>query len=585
MPLSIANQNLRIVSISKYWETTRISINGHGLILGLCTLLLIYLTAVPLFTLLYGSILTLPIGEPDNSLTLQNYIDAYFDKDLLPLLTNSLAFSIGSTLLAFVIGTYLAWINERTNTPFKRVFVLVALIPFIIPGVLNTIAWILLLSPKIGIVNLGVKQLFNLQSSPVNVYSLGGMIWVEGIHSYPLVFVLMSAAFRNMDTTLEEAALTSGSGTFATFRAITLPLMYPAVLSVLLIKFVRGMETFEVPAFIGLPAKIHVFTSKIYLATHQYPPSQGMAGAYAVILLAISVLGVFLYQRFTRGEQRYATVTGKGYRPRVIDLGLWKYFVAATALIIFFIAVALPTLVLLWASFIPYYGIPSAKLAANATLENYKYVLNYPLAGQAFRNSFYLSVGSATVVMLLTSVIAWITVKSKIRGRAILDTIAFIPIAVPGIVVGLSLLWFYLVVPIPIYGTIWILLVAYVTKYVPIGIRASSAAMIQIHNELEEASLTSGGSWIQTFRRVLLPLLMPGLVAGWIYISVISLRELSTSILLYSHDTTVVSILAFDLWDTGQYNYVAALGIIMIIVLIAMVAIARLVGGRLGIAE
>ncbi|MEX0802639.1 MAG: iron ABC transporter permease [Candidatus Binatia bacterium] len=583
--MSTVNQSIPLISRIKSWEITREYISGQSLILVGCTLLLIYLTAIPLGTLLYGSILTLPIGEPENSFTVQNYIDAYIDKELLPLLGNSLSFAIGSTLLAFLIGTYLAWINERTNTPLKKVFMVVALIPFIIPGVLNTIAWILLLSPKIGLINLGLKEIFNLQSSPLNIYSMWGMIWVEALHSYPLVFVLMSAAFRNMDTTLEEAALTSGSSTLATLRRITLPLMYPAALGVLLIKFVRGMEGFEVPAFIGLPANIHVFTSKIYLATRQFPPAHGTAGAYAVILLAISILGVFLYQKFTRGEQRYATVTGKGYRPRVIDLGHWKYVTFASAFVIFLLAVALPMLILLWASFIPYYGIPSAKLVASLTLDNYKYVLNYPTAVDAFRNSFYLSVGSATFVMLLTSLIAWITVKSKIPGRAILDTVAFIPIAVPGIVLGLSLLWFYLIVPIPIYGTIWILLLAYVTKYMPIGIRASSASMIQIHKELEEASFASGGSWLQTFGRVILPLLMPGFIAGWIYISVISLRELSTSILLYSHDTIVVSILAFDLWDTGQYNYVAALGIIMVIVMIAMVYFARIVGGRIGIAE
>jgi iron(III) transport system permease protein len=223
-------------------------------------------------------------------------------------------------------------------------------------------------------------------------------------------------------------------------------------------------------------------------------------------------------------------------------------------------------------SFIPYYGVPSRELAARMTLANYQYILNYPMAATAFKNSFYLSVGSATLVMLLTSVIAWITVKTKLPGRAFLDSMAFIPIAMPGIVLGVSLIWVYLTLPIPIYGTIWVLLLAYMTKYIPYGIRAAPASMIQINKEkeLEEASLTAGGTWFQTFRNIILPLLMPGFTAGWIYISIIALRELSTSILLYSYNSTVLSIMAFDLWEGGQYTYVCALGVMMVALLVAM---------------
>jgi iron(III) transport system permease protein len=559
--------------------------NSQTLILIGCSLFVTYLAGVPLIMLLYGSIRSAPIGEPGAAYTIQNYIKAYFDREFYLLFWNSLKFAVGTCVLSFLIGTYLAWMNERTNTPLKRLFVVMALIPFIIPGILSTIAWILLLSPKIGLINLALVQMLGLNSSPFNIYSMGGMIWAEAIHLYPLVFLLMSAAFRNMDTSLEEAALTAGSSTLATFWRITLPLMRPAMFSVLLIMFIRGIEAFEVPALVGVPAKISVFTSKIFLAIHQFPSDFGLAGAYAVTLLAISTVGVLIYQKVTRREERYATVTGRGYRPRVIDLGPWKYATCVSAFFIFFLAVILPVFVLLWSSFIPYYGVPSAELMAKLTLSNYKYILNYPLALTAFKNSLYLSVGSATLVMLLTSVIAWITVKSKIPGRIFLDNMAFIPIAMPGIVLGVSLIWVYLTLPIPIYGTIWVLLLAYITKFMPYGIRAASASMIQINKELEEASLASGGTWLQTFRKVLLPLLMPGFVAGWIYISIISLRELSTSILLYSYNSTVLSIMAFDLWEGGQYTYVTALGVLMVLLLIVMAYVARKLGARVGIAE
>jgi iron(III) transport system permease protein len=460
-----------------------------------------------------------------------------------------------------------------------------ALIPFIIPGILSTIAWILLLSPKIGLINLVVKNALGLESAPFNIYSMGGMVWAEAIHLYPLVFLLMSASFRNMDTSLEEAALTAGSSTFTTLRKVTLPLMRPAMFGVLLVMFIRGIEAFEVPALVGVPAKISVFTTKIFLAIHQFPSDFGLAGAYAVTLLIISGGGVLIYQRVTRRTERFATVTGKGYRPRVIDLGPWKWVTCFIAFLIFLLAVIMPVFILLWSSFIPFYGIPSRELLAKVTLANYHYVLTYPLALTAFKNSFLLSVGSATLVMLLTSVIAWITVKSKIPGRVFLDNLAFIPIAMPGIVLGVSLIWVYLTLPIPIYGTIWVLLLAYITKFMPYGIRSASATMIQINKELEEASMASGGTWFQTFRKIILPLLMPGFVAGWIYISIISLRELSTSILLYSYNSTVLSIMAFDLWEGGQYTYVCALGVLMVLLLVTMAFVARKLGARIGIAE
>jgi iron(III) transport system permease protein len=560
-------------------------INAQVLILIGAILFVLYLAGVPLIMLLYGSVRSAPIGEPGATFTIQNYIKAYFDKEFYLLFLNSVYYAIGVCSLTFLIGTFLAWVSERTNTPLKKLFVVMALIPFIIPGILSTIAWILLLSPKIGLINLVIKGMLGLESAPFNVYSMWGMIWSESIHLYPLVFLLMSAAFRNMDTSLEEAALTAGSSTLATFGRITLPLMRPAMFSVMLIVFIRGIEAFEVPALIGVPAKISVFTTKIFLAIHQFPSDFGLAGAYAVTLLGISTVGVLIYGKITRREERYATVTGKGYRPRVIDLGAWKYLTCAISFLIFFLAVIMPVFVLLWSSFIPYYGVPSWELAEKMTWANYKYIINYPLAATALKNSFYLSVGSATIVMLLTSMIAWVTVKTKLPGRAFLDTLTFIPIAMPGIVLGVSLIWVYLTIPIPIYGTIWVLLLAYITKYIPYGIRAASASMIQINKELEEASLTAGGTWFQTFRKVILPLLMPGFTAGWIYISIIALRELSTSILLYSYNSTVLSIMAFDLWEGGQYTYVCALGVMMVLLLVAMAFTARKLGAKIGIAE
>jgi iron(III) transport system permease protein len=560
-------------------------LNTQVIILGGCSLVVLYLAALPIVTLLYGSFRSVPVMVAGGSFTLRNYITAFLDQEAYYLAWNSLQFALGSSLLAFVIGTYLAWLNERTNVPFKTAFTLMAMLPLLIPGILTTIGWVFLLSPRIGVINFILKKLFGLSSGPFNIFSIGGMIWVQAVDIYPLAFLLMSAALRNMDPALEEASMAAGSSTLATLRRITLPVMRPSMIGVLLIMFVRAIEAFEVPAVIGIPGDIYVFTSKIYLATHQYPSNQGLAGAYAVNLLIICIAGVFLYQRLTRRQEQFATVTGKGYRPRAIDLGHWKVLHLTVAALIFSIGVLTPLLVLVWASLIPYYGVPSAALFSKISLENYRFVLNYPEATKAFKNSFLLSVGSATLVMLLTSVIAWITVKSKMAGKGVLDVISFVPIAIPGIVLGVSLMWVYLILPVPIYGTIWILLVAYMTKYLPYGVRAASASMIQITPELEEASHVCGGTWQQTFRKVILPLLTPGFLAGWLYISILALRELSTSILLYSTDSIVLSVLIFDLLDQAQYNWLAALGVLMILVLMATALVAYKLGATMGIAR
>ncbi len=561
----------------------REKINSQHIILVACILAVAYLVLIPLIMLLFGSIRSAPIGEPGAHFTFKNYLDAYLSPRFFPLMGNSFLYGIGSCILTFVLGTSLAWVYERTNTPFKKIFGVAALIPFIVPGILSTISWILLLSPKIGLINLVLMKLFALENPPLNIYSLPGMIWAEAIHLYPLVFMMMAASFRSMDMSLEESSTMSGAGVFGTFCRVTLPLMRPAFFSAMLIMFIRAIEAFEVPALVGLPAGIEVFTSEIYLAIHEYPSNFGLAGSLAVTLLIISSLGVYFYRRATAKEQRFATVTGKGFRPRLIDLGGFKYLVSGLCIVFFLITIGLPIFILLWSSFVPFYEVPSLAAAKTLSLKNYIFVFNFPTTMTAFKNSIFLMLTTATITMLLTSVIAWIAVKSKIKGRGMLDVLTFIPIAFPGIVLGVSLLYVYLALPIPIYGTIWILMVAYITKYMPYGIRTTSSTIIQISSELEEASALSGASWATTFRKITLPLLIPGFMAGWLYIAMVSLRELSTSILLYASGSEVLSIVVFDLWEGGQYPTLCALGIMMISLLVLLAFVANKVGARIGI--
>jgi iron(III) transport system permease protein len=561
----------------------RITFDLQTIIVAGSVFIAAYLVLIPLGMLLFKSVRSVPTGLEAVHFTFSHYLDAYLAPGFFPLLRNSFLYAIGVCLMTFVLGTTMAWIYERTNTPLKTVFGVMALVPFIIPGILSTVSWMLLLSPKIGLINLFLMKLFGLKTAPFNIYSLPGMIWAEGIHLYPLVFLMMSAAFRSMDMALEEAGTMSGANTISTFFRITLPVMRPAFFSAILIMFIIAIEAFAVPTLIGMPAGVLLFTSQIYAAFRAFPPNFGLASSLAVTLLIISVVGMYFYRRVTKNEKRFATISGKGYRPRVIDLGRAKYPVSCLCTVFFIVTIGLPLFILLWSSFIGFYKVPALSDIAGFSLQNYRYLLKYPITARAFWNSIILMLTTATATMFITSVIAWISVKSKARGRGLLDGLTFLPIAIPGIVLGISLMYVYLSVPIPIYGTIWILLVAYTTKYLPYGIRTTTATMIQIHTELEEAAALSGASWAQTFGKIILPMLMPGFMAGWLYIAMIALRELSTSILLYGHGSEVLSIVIFQLWNDGEYPTVCALGIVMVMLLIFLAVVSNMIGSKIGI--
>jgi iron(III) transport system permease protein len=544
--------------------------------------ILIYLAVLPLFMLVMGSFQA-EVAPREFVYTLKNYQAAYASQYTYSTFTNSLVFASGSAALSFIFGTLLAWLTERTNTPLRALFVPVAVVPLILPGVLESIAWIFLLSPKFGYLNVWLRDLFGLQSMPFNVFSLPGMIWVHSVGQVPLAFLMMVAAFKSMDPSLEESAMMSGANTWQTFGRVTLRLLVPAAASVLLILFVRTLESFETPALIGIPARIYVYTSEIFLAFNEYPPDYGRGGALAVGLLLLSALGVWLYTRVTKEGKKFQTVTGKAFRPRQFDLGPWRWVGFGFLTTYFLIVVLLPFLVLFWASFLPFFAAPSWDAVQKLSLDNYRYLNGFRPFWDAMKNSIILSTLSATVAMMLTSLVAWIVYKSRLPGSWILDFLAFVPITIPGIVMGMSLILLYVAFPIPIYGTIWVLLIAYVTRFIPYGMRAASGSILQIHSELEEAAAASGASWWETFRRVTLPLLRPGLVAGWIYICIVSFREFSTSVLLATGESRVLSILLFTMFEQGQVTVVAAIGVLMIATLLSVVAVFYKVTGRIGI--
>jgi iron(III) transport system permease protein len=555
------------------------------ILIALCVAITVYIALIPLGFLIWQSFFTPQTADKAAQFTFGNYAEAYGSPETARLFWNSVQFAIGTSCFSFIVGTALAWMNERTNTPFKNLFYALSIIPLIIPGILFTVAWILLASPKIGIINLVMKNWLGLENHLFDIYSLWGMIWVDGLHYSPMAFLLMSAAFRAMDPALEESAMMSGANVFQVAWRVTLRLSWPAVFATMLILFVRALESFEVPALLGLPVGIQVFTSSIYQAVHRYPSQVGLASAYAVILLAITTVGVYFQSRLSSRGSKYATMTGKGFRPRQIDLGPWRWVTAGIFIVYFMLIVVLPFAVLVWSSFQKFYSVPSWHALQNLTLDPYRFILTYPNLTRSVVNSLVLAFGSATIIMLVTSVICWIVVKTKLPGRWLLDNIASLPMVFPGLVLGLAIMIFYLNFDIGIYGTIWIMFIAYITRFMPYGLRYNTTSMLQIHKELEESAAMSGASWGTTFRRIILPLLKPGLVAGWIYVMIVSIRELSSSILLYSPGTEVVSIVIWELWENGQYVELSALGVLLILALFVLVLVAQWLGKKFGVKE
>jgi iron(III) transport system permease protein len=547
------------------------------LTLSVVVLIVAYLAIVPLYYLFWGTLFDA------TGFTVDGFRRAYGNDQIFNLVGNSLWFAIGAAALSMMLGTGLAYLQVRTDVPFKALFFAASIIPLVIPGILYTIAWILLGSPDIGLINHYLEPIFG--SAVIDVFSIWGMVWVEGLQLSPIVFLLMVASFRAMDPSLEESALMSGAGRWTVFRKITIPLARPAIVAAILIMVVRSLESFEVPALLGLQNGIYVFTSRIYFVLRDYPPDLSAAGALAIGLLVLAIIGVIISNYAGRAGKNFQTVTGKGFRPRPMELGRWRLLAGLLIIAYFVLTVLAPLLVLLYTSLLRFYAPPSKGTFSTMTLDNYRQLIHTSSALTALKNSLILGLASATLVMAVMAVAAWIVVRSQLRGRKVLDALAFMPLVVPGLVMGLALSFVYLRSPIPIYGTLFILLISYCTRYLPYGMRYAVTSMQQISNELEESALVNGASWWQTFRRVLLPLLMPGLVAGWIYILVVSFRELSSSILLYSPGNEVLSILIFEQFENGQFTVLSALGVVMVLTLVVLVTIAYKLGAKVGLKQ
>ena len=536
----------------------------------------------PLAGLLRASV---TVGERpghEGTLSLSAYADILTSHDLPGLLTTTAAFALGSTIVGLLLGGALAWAVERTNAPLRSLVYPAIFVSFAVPGILRVIGWILLLGPRTGTLNELFRAVTGTKATLLDAFSLPAMVFVEGLFWIPLVFLLVSASFRSMDPALEEAAYVSGASTMRTMWRITAAVSLPAILAVLLLTFMRSIQAFEVPLLLGVPANAYTLTTVVYLnVSAGIIPEYSASSAYGVLLVALLFACLFVYRLWTRRASRFATITGKAFRPRVLDLGRGRFVVSALILVVLLL-LFLPVVAIVVASLIPTFGL-KGPLWTQLTLVNYQSVLRNADILLSMQNSLVIGIVTATVVMGIALVVAWVMVRSRLGGSWILDQIASLPLVMPGVVLGIAVLVLYLRSPVPVYGTIWILVIAYVTTYLPFGVRYAHPGIIQLHPELEESAALAGARWTVVLRRVVVPLVLPALYAGWIFVFLLSIRELSVAALLYTPRSPVIATVMLDLWQNGDLNQITALGAIISVFSIAFALITYRISRRFGI--
>jgi iron(III) transport system permease protein len=432
---------------------------------------------------------------------------------------------------------------------------------FYFPSFLTAEAWVILLAPRSGMLN-NLIRVFFPEFEGFDIHSLTGIVFVSTIAYIPYTFLFLAAPLRSIDPAFEEAAAMSGAGRWRIVRTVTLPLVSYAIVSGTLLTFVLAIGLFGVPAILGLPANIYVLATQIFSLLEFYPSNYGLAAALAMLLSVVTILTVLL-QRYFLNRKSHTSITGKGYRPKLVDLGRGRWIAFAICMAYFFVAVALPVFAFGYVSLQRFYT--GHVDFSTLTLHHYREMLfSYPVTGRAFRNSFILSAGGATIAIVLCTLISYMVVKGRSMFRGWLEMLAMMPAAIPGLVISVGLLWAY--IRSPIYGTMIIMLVSYITHFMPQGTRVISSNLVQVDNALEESARVSGASWLRTLKDIIMPLIKPAMITGWLLLFVAFFRELSTAVLLYSHGNEVLSVVIWDLHQNGNLGALSALAIMMLVV-------------------
>lgn len=529
---------------------------------------------LPLGLLFEGSV---RVGEWEATrYSLENYRWMLTSGRTLEALGNTLLVAGGTCVLAAVFGMSLAWITARTNSFARDTLEAFNLIPFFLSPLVGAISWTYIASPRGGLLNQFLVDFLGLKSPPFNIYSLSGIVWVLGIYFTPYMYLFTVGTLRKMDPALEEAARVCGASTLRTTLFVTLPMALPGILFGLGLTFISSAGIFGVPAALGVPSRIDVIPTMIYEAVSFYPPNYGRAAALSGFILILTVV-ILMGMRRLMARRAFAAVTGRGYQPHVLDIGRWRYLTFAYNLLFLLAAVGLPLGVLFIVSLSRVWlGHIDPRLF---TLEHYHYVLAiYPLTKRAIGNSLQLAMVGATLALLFAFLVSYVIYRTRWRWRPALDFTTTLPIGVPGMVIAMGVLLAY--IQTPIYGTLWILMVAYITHFLPVGIKGSSAGLLSLHPELEESARTCGAGWLRTMVMVVLPLLRPAAVATWLLLFLIFIRELNASILLFTQGNEVMSVALYILLDDAPPGRVAAYAMVQTGMILALVAlIRRLAGG------
>lgn len=546
------------------------------LVLVLCLILAVLIVPPTIFLVDVSLHTTNPDGS-FGAFTFSYYRQLVGSRYFLSSLTNTGIYAVGTALVAIVLGTGEALIVERTNTPGRSWAFLGAVISLGISYVLYTVAWLLILG-RSGPVNSLFNALFGIK--PVDVYSMWGMIVVEGVGFTPLTFLLMSSVLKSTDPSFEEASMLSGARPLTTFWRVTLRMGLPGILALALLAFIRAFESFEVPALVGLAGNINVLTTDIYQASHSTGiPDYGQSGAYSICLLFIVAILLLWYNQLSKNAHQYQTITGKGYRPRVLNLGRWRYLTAGVLLLMFLLVTGLPLLILVFTSLQPFYDGVTAASFSRFTLANYAEFVGPGSFRDSIVNTLILGASTATAAVPFAALCAWLAARRK-PGAWFLDQMTTAPLVFPAIVMSVAFLNVFVNVPLPLYGTLLSVIIASSTRYLPYGMRYAYPSVLQIHTDLEDASKTSGAREAGTFLRVVVPLLATTLVSTWLLVFLLSVQAVALPLLLVGPGTEVVAVTLFDLWQNGQATELAAMGVIWVALMTVVSATFYLVTRR-----
>lgn len=529
------------------------------------------LIVLPLAFVLHDSIFDVDTG----AVSFAAYLEIITEPRLRRVLFDTIIFSIGSTVLALIIGLPLAFFTARTDLPFRKTLSMSIIAPFLIPPFMMVIGWISLTAPSVGFVNLALRAILGLdtEQGPINIYSMGGMIWLLGLYLVPYVFLLAQAGFAGMDSALEDAARISGAGWLTTISHITLPVLAPILLATVLLSLMLSVGDFIIPATIGRRADIAVLTTAIWQETAFYPTRIDLAAAHSALLVAIALACLAWRRRLLRGRT-FASLGGKGFRAQVIPLGRWRWFAAACAIVYVACAAILPLLAIFFLSLMGFWTTDVASW--RLTLGNYEdVILRNPTVWLSVKNSLLLAMGGAVAAVALAVMMSWALHRTEAPGRRLLGYLTVIPMGVPGVVLGVGILNAWLALPIPIYGTIWILFVAYMANYLPIAVQSADGALTQVSSTLEDASRMSGVGAARTIWYITLPLMRPALIGAWILVYTLMLRDISASILLYAPSTIVLSVGLYNIFEVGLYTQLAAYSVVMFVIGLIPVIVLR----------